>query len=306
MSYKELVDFTVKEFGGPDGLFNVAADLSAGTVGRDSDVISIPLDVWRHTIDVMLTGYMYGIRHALPIMIERGSGAIVNTTSSIVWLGEAQRVAYQAAKAGLYGLTRHTATLGGKRGVRCNSVAPGVTLTRAVLENLSDEYRARSSQMCSRLDSDSQRTSLRWWRSCSPTMLLTSTARRSSSTAGEASPEGGQLVTCSMTSISDVQHRSSASSRNSSRVRRGSPLSPSSSYVSTNPPSSLFHHRATETATLLIVGKCLRPVGASEVVLGGLSDADARELLRSALPGRFDDRVLERLVVEAQGTRWPS
>ena len=46
------------------------------------------------------------------------------------------------AKAGLYGLTRHTATLGGKRGVRCNSVAPGVTLTRAAYENLSEEYRA--------------------------------------------------------------------------------------------------------------------------------------------------------------------
>ena len=55
-SYAELVDFTVKEFGGPDGLFNVAADLSASGVGRDSDVISVPLDVWRHTIDVTLTG----------------------------------------------------------------------------------------------------------------------------------------------------------------------------------------------------------------------------------------------------------
>jgi len=44
-SYKDLVDFTVKEFGGPDGLFNVAADLSAGAVGRDSDVLSVPLVV---------------------------------------------------------------------------------------------------------------------------------------------------------------------------------------------------------------------------------------------------------------------
>ena len=59
-SYKELVDYTVNEFGEPDGLFNVAADLSAGGVGRDSDVISVPLDVWRHTIDVTLTGYMLG------------------------------------------------------------------------------------------------------------------------------------------------------------------------------------------------------------------------------------------------------
>jgi NAD(P)-dependent dehydrogenase (short-subunit alcohol dehydrogenase family) len=140
-SYKELVDVTIKEFGRVDGLFNVAADLSAGTVGRDSDVMSVPLDVWRHTIDVTLTGYMYGIRHTLPIMIERGGGAIVNTMSSIVWMGEDRRVAYQAAKAGLYGLTRHTASLGGKHGVRCNSVAPGVTLTGAALANLTDEYR---------------------------------------------------------------------------------------------------------------------------------------------------------------------
>lgn len=141
-SYKELVAFTVKEFGKPDALFNVAADLSAATIGRDSDVISVPLDVWRHTIDVTLTGYMYGIRHTLPIMIERGSGAIVNTMSSIVWAGEDRRVAYQASKAGLYGLTRHTASLGGKHGVRCNSVAPGVILTGAALAATTEEFRS--------------------------------------------------------------------------------------------------------------------------------------------------------------------
>jgi NADP-dependent 3-hydroxy acid dehydrogenase YdfG len=49
----------------------------------------VPLDVWHHTIDVTLTGYMYGIRHALPIMIDQGAGSIVNTMSSAVWVGEA-------------------------------------------------------------------------------------------------------------------------------------------------------------------------------------------------------------------------
>jgi NAD(P)-dependent dehydrogenase (short-subunit alcohol dehydrogenase family) len=63
--------------------------------------------------------------------------------SSIVWMGEAQRVSYQSAKSGLVGLTRHTATLGGKRGVRCNLVAPGVTLTESVLRNLSEESRKK-------------------------------------------------------------------------------------------------------------------------------------------------------------------
>lgn len=140
-SYAKLVDFTAKEFGGLDGLFNVAADLSAGTIGRDSDVISVPLDVWQHTIDVTLTGYVYGVRHALPLLIERGGGAIVNTTSSAVWMGDTARVAYQAAKSGLIRLSRHTATLGGKHGVRCNLVAPGVVLTKAALRNTTEEYR---------------------------------------------------------------------------------------------------------------------------------------------------------------------
>jgi len=141
-SYKDVIDFTVKNFGRLDGLFNVAADLSADTLARDSDVVSIPIEVWRHTIDVTLTGYMYGIRHALPIMIQQGHGAVVNTMSTAVWMGEARRVAYQAAKAALYGLTRHTATLGGKHGVRCNSVAPGVILTRAALTATTEQYRA--------------------------------------------------------------------------------------------------------------------------------------------------------------------
>jgi len=105
-SYEQLIDFTVKEFGGLDGLFNVAADLSVNNIGRDTDVTSVPLDVWQHTIDVTLTGYMYGVRHALPLLIKRGGGVIVNTTSSEVWMGEDVRVAYQTAKSGLIGLTR--------------------------------------------------------------------------------------------------------------------------------------------------------------------------------------------------------
>ncbi|MFG2056832.1 SDR family NAD(P)-dependent oxidoreductase [Micromonospora sp. NPDC048930] len=140
-SFRGLAEFTVERFGSLHGLFNVAADLSPRTIGRDSDVVSVPIDVWQHTIDVTLTGYMYGIRHALPIMIEQGSGSIVNTMSSAVWMGETERVAYQAAKSGLVGLTRHTATLGGKHGVRTNLVSPGVILTGAALEATTEEFR---------------------------------------------------------------------------------------------------------------------------------------------------------------------
>jgi NAD(P)-dependent dehydrogenase (short-subunit alcohol dehydrogenase family) len=140
-SYKGVVEFTVNEFGALHGLFNVAADLSQRTMGRDTDVVSVPLEVWHHTIDVTLTGYMYGIRHALPVMIKQGVGSIVNTMSSAVWAGEPARPSYQAAKAGLIGLTRHTASRGGKQGVRANLLSPGVTLTKAAYENTSEEYR---------------------------------------------------------------------------------------------------------------------------------------------------------------------
>lgn len=140
-SYKALIDFTVNEFGRLDGLCNVAADLSASTTDQDGDVISVPLELWRHTIDVTLTGYMYGIRHALPVMIKQGGGAIVNTVTTSAWPGADRHVAYQAANAGVYGLTRHTATLGGKQGVRCNSVVAGVILTRAALADTTEEWR---------------------------------------------------------------------------------------------------------------------------------------------------------------------
>jgi NAD(P)-dependent dehydrogenase (short-subunit alcohol dehydrogenase family) len=139
--YAELIAFTTNQFGGLDALLNVAADLSLTTIGRDTDVVSVPLDVWQYTIDVTLTGYMFGIRHALPVLIERGGGSIVNTMSSEVWMGEPERVSYQSAKSGLIGLSRHTATFGGKKGVRCNLLAPGFTLTQAALVNTTEEYR---------------------------------------------------------------------------------------------------------------------------------------------------------------------
>ena len=142
-SYRELIDFTLSEYGALDGLFNAAADLSAATVARDTDAMSVPLAVWRRRIEMTLTGYSYGIRHALPIMLERGRGSIVNCMSSIVWMGEDGRVLHQSAESALYGLTRQTATVGGKGVVRCNSLAAGVILTGAAGRALNDEHLAQ-------------------------------------------------------------------------------------------------------------------------------------------------------------------
>lgn len=142
-SVKELLAKANESFGGVDHLFNVAADLSPATIGADStnDVTTLPVEVWQRTIDVTLTGYMFGIKHAMPMMVARGGGAIVNCLSAAVWMAEPVRSAYSTAKSGAEALTRHTARIGGRQGVRCNAIAPGTVLTEANLRTLPAEIR---------------------------------------------------------------------------------------------------------------------------------------------------------------------
>lgn len=135
-SCAELVDFAVREAGKLDGLFNVAADTTQQTLGRDTDLLTVPADVWQRTLDVDLTGYMRTCRAALPHLLERGGGAIVNTISGLVLNGDPSRVAYGAAKGGVVVLSRHIASRWGTDGVRCNSVAPGFVTTEQSLANI--------------------------------------------------------------------------------------------------------------------------------------------------------------------------
>jgi NAD(P)-dependent dehydrogenase (short-subunit alcohol dehydrogenase family) len=136
-----LVAITVETFGGVDGLFNVAADLSERTLGRDTDLVDVPLEVWRRSLDVNLTGYFLTARHAVPAMLARGGGAIVNTISGLVLHGDPRRVSYGSSKSGVVALSKHIATRWGKENIRCNVVAPGLVLTENSVAMNSEEYR---------------------------------------------------------------------------------------------------------------------------------------------------------------------
>jgi len=140
---KALVEHAVGEFGGLDGLFTVAADTSKETLGRDSesDLLTVPLDVWQRTLDVNLTGTFLMTRSALPALLERGGGSIVNTLSGLIFYGSPIRPAYLSSKAALVALTRHVAARWGKEGIRCNAVAPGFVMTEQVAHNVSQEER---------------------------------------------------------------------------------------------------------------------------------------------------------------------
>ena len=129
-----MVQDTVVAYGGLDVLHNNAAAIALN--GRDQDVVTMDLDTWRRVLDVNLTGPMLGCRSAIPAMLERGGGAIVNTASAAAFYGSKSLAAYGTSKAGLVALTRSVATAYGDRGIRCNAVAPGVVVDRAAQDAL--------------------------------------------------------------------------------------------------------------------------------------------------------------------------
>jgi NAD(P)-dependent dehydrogenase (short-subunit alcohol dehydrogenase family) len=131
-----LVAAALDAYGRLDGLFNVAAELSAENFSRDTDLLTVPLEVWRRTLDVNLTGYLQTTRHALPHILERGGGAVVNTVSGLLLNGDPSRPAYGASKGGLVALTRHVASRWGTEGIRCNAIAPGFVTTDTSLASI--------------------------------------------------------------------------------------------------------------------------------------------------------------------------
>lgn len=136
-SVERMIAQVKNRFGRIDILHNNAADTSHDTIGRDSDVVSIDLDVWDRAFAVNLRGTLLVCRYAIPVMIEGGGGAIVNMTSNEGLLPRAGiRVAYATSKAAICMLTRHVAASYGKQGIRCNAIAPGTTLTETLKSHI--------------------------------------------------------------------------------------------------------------------------------------------------------------------------
>jgi NAD(P)-dependent dehydrogenase (short-subunit alcohol dehydrogenase family) len=126
----------IETFGRIDVLDNNAADLSPERSARDRDVETMDLDVWDAAFRVNVRGAMLCCRQALPHMVRRGGGVIVNTASNLALQGNVIQAAYSASKAALLQMTRSIAASHGKKGVRCNAVLPGLTLTRSAREHL--------------------------------------------------------------------------------------------------------------------------------------------------------------------------
>jgi len=108
-------------FGRIDGFFN-----NAGMEGKLGPIYEYEEAEYDRIVAVNQKGIFLGLRHVLPVMLEQGHGAVVNTGSIASERGLAGACAYNATKHAVIGLTRTAASEVGARGVRVNAVMPGV------------------------------------------------------------------------------------------------------------------------------------------------------------------------------------
>ncbi len=132
-SIEAMVAEAVAEFGQLDILNNTAALLDPALAPLDGDVEHMGTDLWDRIMAVNLRGTMIACRAALPHLRET-RGNIVNTVSNLALQGHLIQAAYSSSKAAIIQLTRAIAASHGKQGVRCNAVAPGMTMTAALFE----------------------------------------------------------------------------------------------------------------------------------------------------------------------------
>lgn len=113
-------------FGGLDGLhanFATFADYPS-----DRGILELPLEIFDETQRVNVRGFYLCTRAALPLMLDRGGGCVLYTSSVAAYMAGAGQVAYAVSKAAGHALMRHVAARYGPQGVRANSIAPGFIL----------------------------------------------------------------------------------------------------------------------------------------------------------------------------------
>jgi Dehydrogenases with different specificities (related to short-chain alcohol dehydrogenases) len=117
---------TVEELGSVDILVN-----NAGTLDHVGQFHDQQLDLWERDLRVNLTGAFNCAQAVWPHMRGRGWGRIVNMASVAGTLGGFGQASYAATKAGILGLTRTLAMEGGRHGITCNAIVPGIIGTEA-------------------------------------------------------------------------------------------------------------------------------------------------------------------------------
>lgn len=129
-----IVQAAVDEFGGLDFYHS---NLAGGTEG-DIDALNCSLEILDKSFAINARSHFIATQKALPIMLERGGGAMIYTSSGAASGGSSWQVAYPMTKNAIHALARHVASKWGKQGIRANVICPGVVLTEAVKIHMSE------------------------------------------------------------------------------------------------------------------------------------------------------------------------
>ena len=137
---KAMSDLAIEKFGRLDVLYNNAGIMPA----EDRSVVDTPVEAWDRVMAVNVRGVYLACKHAIPHMVERHSGSIINVSSFVALLGcSVPQDAYTASKGAVLALTRSLAVQFAPQGVRTNAILPGPVETPLLLDWLVKDEEAK-------------------------------------------------------------------------------------------------------------------------------------------------------------------
>ena len=135
-SQAAIVKAALDEFGGLDFYHS---NLAGGTSG-DIDILNCTEEVLDRSFAINTKSHFLATQAVLPVLIERGGGAMIYTSSGAAISGNPVQVAYPMTKNAVHALVRHVARKFGKKGIRANGICPGVVQTEALAEHLTEDF----------------------------------------------------------------------------------------------------------------------------------------------------------------------
>ena len=133
---EEMFKFILGEFGAVDVLVNNAG------IQHVEPIETFPVAKWDAILAINLSSAFHTTRLALPGMVEKGWGRVINIASAHGLIASPFKAAYVAAKHGMVGLTKVTALETAEKGIPCNAICPGYVYTPLVEKQIGEQAEA--------------------------------------------------------------------------------------------------------------------------------------------------------------------